>query len=328
MKDSEINKSTAQLKEICFEMNLLLVEDDTVLQSQLKQLLGRFFSRVDVADNGLEGMNRYSERLYDLIVTDLTMPIMDGISFCKNVREINEQQNILVLSAHSDSEKLLELVNIGIDGFMLKPVNMEIVLNQLCKTTQAIYNKKMLSYYSSMLEETNEELRYSNKELDSTLNELTRFKTSNKELETTSQTDDMISAVDFHNTYSIEFDKTNEDLEYLEDTFNSMLIKLEKTHKSEIIRQLAQLLNDYASVVNNFQEFENLYNSLKKLEKAFISAKDLDMQNIMPKMIYLFDTLEEWRKGIFFYESAQDIYAMDKLLQNAFNQINLGINEK
>jgi YesN/AraC family two-component response regulator len=185
MNTNLIDNTNKQLKEICFEMNLLLVEDDAILLGQLKNLLGRFFGRVDTALNGREAFITYHERHYDLIITDLTMPVLDGIELTRNVKAVNRQQNILVLSAHSESEKLLELISIGIDGFMVKPVNIQVVLTQLAKTCQAIYDHKILDYYSAMLEETNKSLLARNTELDRSLSELTKLRILQEECQET-----------------------------------------------------------------------------------------------------------------------------------------------
>jgi len=176
MNTNSMDTITKQLKEICFEMNLLLVEDDTILLEQLHYLLSRFFGRVDTAPNGQEAFISYHERDYDLIITDLTMPVMGGIELTRNIKAINSTQNILVLSVHSESEKLLELISIGIDGFMVKPLNKQVVLAQLAKTCQAIYDHKILDYYREMLEKSNSSLLARNTELDRALSQLTKLR--------------------------------------------------------------------------------------------------------------------------------------------------------
>ena len=133
MQTDSLNNAIKHLREISFNMNILLVEDDDLLRNQLKQLLSGFFGRIDVAENGLEALEKYSERSYDLIITDIKMPLMNGIELVRKLRDLNSFQNILIISAYSESEKLLELINIGIDGFLLKPINIENILTLLDK---------------------------------------------------------------------------------------------------------------------------------------------------------------------------------------------------
>jgi len=153
------------LKEIGFEMRLLLVEDDPLLQKQLQSFLQRFFKTIDIASDGVEAIMLYQANPYDLVVTDLTMPVMSGTELAANIRELNPRQRIVIISGDSGTERLLELINIGIDAFIVKPLKMNEVLIHLERTCQAVYDQKMLDYFSTMLEESNRELRDANFEL-------------------------------------------------------------------------------------------------------------------------------------------------------------------
>ncbi|HEX5329776.1 response regulator [Sulfuricurvum sp.] len=186
-----IQSNTKLLKDIAFDMTVLLVEDDIEIQHHLKNFLSRFFGRVDTATNGIEALDLYNLHLYDLVITDLTMPYMDGIEFSANIRNIKNSQHIIVVSAHSESEKLIKLINIGVEGFILKPVDIQQVITMLLKSCQSIYDHKMLHYFNNLLEQTNAELRESNMELESTLNKLGRLREEYHSLEnSTSDLDD------------------------------------------------------------------------------------------------------------------------------------------
>lgn len=337
-----MNKDTAkQLKEIGYEMSLLLVEDDLALIQQLKQFLSRFFGRVDIANNGVEALEQYNKRSYDLIITDLTMPLMGGLELASKLRAINETQNIFVLSAHSESEKLIELINIGIDGFLLKPIDMNRVMAQLLKICQAIYGDKMLNYFSNLLEETNAELKASNAELESALNEVLRLKRDaesvkkttlphESEFITSSQPSralndeeqmmlytrsEKLSAIEFHTAYPFELDKTNEDLEILEDHFNLVLMKADKNINHETLSDLIKILRNYAKVIELIPQFGALAFGIQQLARTFESTQDpTKVQSIMPMLTLLFENLEQWRRGIFFYRNVEDIHYMDNSL--------------
>ena len=324
------------LKEIGYEMSLLLVEDDDILQSQLKTFLTRFFGHVDVASNGVEALALYDKRHYDLVVTDLTMPIMGGIKLSHILRSRSEKQKIFVVSAHSESDKRIELINIGVDGFMLKPINITTVLSQLMKTCQAIYDHKMLEYFSTMLEETNKELRSSNIDLECALNELKRLKTDTTSVHATSEfvthihtgremsndermmlytRSDKMSAVEFFDVYPFELDKTNEDLEILEDQFNFILVKSENSPIQEVLSDLIKILRSYGQTIEMIPQFSALAYGIHQLAFTFESIQDTQkLREIMPMLTHLFDNLDEWRRSIFFYRNAEDIHYMDNSL--------------
>lgn len=321
---STMNHSAKHLKEIGFEMKLLLVEDDLDLQEQIKIFLSRFFGRVDTANNGVEALLRYNEHHYDLILTDLTMPIMGGTELSKKIHEINNSQRIIVLSAHSESENLIELINIGIDSFLLKPVDMERVIQQLNKTCQAIYDHKMLEYFSNMLEETNKELRDSNIELECALNELMRSKNntlaearvlSNNENMMLYEHTDKMSAEQFHIVHPLELDQTNENLEELEDKFNMLLMSAEHNITQETLIALTTILRDFVREIEMISQFEPLLYAIQHLQKTFESVDNpAKLSAILPVIVSLFDNLEQWRLGIFYYRNVDDIHYMDNLI--------------
>lgn len=224
-KNYNIVSTDRTLKEIAFDMNILLVEDDLILQEQLKIFLTRFFGRVDTADHGKEALDKYEKKQYDLIITDLTMPFMDGIALAEQIKLRNESQQIIVLSAHSENDKLIKLINIGVDGFLLKPIDVKLVIKQLSKTCQALYDHKMLEYFNLILEEITQELKDSNIELENVLNDLMKNRTSIRESDIALRelSDDQkmmlytrserIGATEFHSVHAFERDRRDENSE-------------------------------------------------------------------------------------------------------------------
>jgi YesN/AraC family two-component response regulator len=87
--------------------------------------LKKFFAHVDIASNGLEGLETYEKDKYDLIITDIGMPKMDGIEMSSQIKKQDEFQIILIISAYSDPEYFNESIKIGVDGYILKPLDYE-----------------------------------------------------------------------------------------------------------------------------------------------------------------------------------------------------------
>lgn len=130
------------------KISVLFVEDDDSLRKEMGFLLADIFENVDISIDGEEGFRKYSEyykknlSYYDLIITDIQMPNMNGINLIKNIYNLNPKQKVLVLSAHNESDYLLELVNLGIAQFILKPVDYDSFLEIIFKVSQNIYEKK------------------------------------------------------------------------------------------------------------------------------------------------------------------------------------------
>jgi diguanylate cyclase (GGDEF)-like protein len=107
-------------------ITLLYVEDDDKTQEHVTQILKLKFSQITLllAQNGLDGLNLYSKHRPAIVVTDVRMPIIDGIQMAMKIKELNNDAQIIVLSATDDANYILEAINIGINNYILKPIDM------------------------------------------------------------------------------------------------------------------------------------------------------------------------------------------------------------
>lgn len=106
-------------------LHLLYVEDEDAIRNILSKRLGRIVKDLSVAQDGQDGYEKFCENQPDLILTDITMPKLNGIEMVKKIREIDKNIPIIVLSAHVDSKYLLEAIESGVSGYLLKPIDKE-----------------------------------------------------------------------------------------------------------------------------------------------------------------------------------------------------------
>lgn len=316
------------LREIGFEMRILFVEDDLDIQQHIKSFLLHFFSRVDTAENGEDALELYNKYPYDLVITDLTMPIMGGLELSSTIRSTNVEQKIIVVSGHSESEKLIELINIGVDGFILKPIDMESILQILIKTCQAIYDHKMIHYFNNLLEQTNNELKKSNIELECTLNKLQLMRDDYSEEKLSEGIPDLLSLNEFYSpNNAFDLDRTNEDLEQIEDDFNLFLVSSDRNTTTNLLIGLNHLLRQYAHEINLIPPFQALAYKLIDLTNL-LDETDNDLEEmsfLLADITSLFDQLEQWRKGIFVYRNVDDLHFMDDYLIKKIIEIEIAI---
>lgn len=143
-----------QIQAIAGEMSVLYVEDEPDARMQLTAILEKFFAKVVVAVNGEDGIQKYHENGgVDLIITDIQMPKMTGIEMIKTIKAVNEEQHALIISAHNELRFFTDAVHIGIDGFIIKPVDMEQLLNSLYKVSDTIATKRDNIRYQEDLED-------------------------------------------------------------------------------------------------------------------------------------------------------------------------------
>ena len=134
------------LEEYAKNKSVLFVEDDQNIRKETTELLELIFPNVDIANDGQEGFQKYidyknkNNKFYDLIITDIQMPKMNGIELTKLIYEQNKDQLLIVLSAHSESEYLLELVNIGISQFIQKPLNYDDFVHVIFVKLKELYS--------------------------------------------------------------------------------------------------------------------------------------------------------------------------------------------
>jgi DNA-binding response OmpR family regulator len=174
---------------IAFTKNLkvLYIEDNIDVREQTLKMLNIFFNNIVVGSNGDEGLvvfkanNSYENSNFDLIITDIEMPIVDGISMINAIRKLDRHIPILVFSAHSNPDYMLQTINAGIDGYLLKPYNIEQISNTLMnvieknKLTKIEENKVHLDY--GFIWDSDNSLLYKDSEaIKLTKNEIMLFK--------------------------------------------------------------------------------------------------------------------------------------------------------
>ena len=131
-------------------LNVLYVEDDVNFLKENKIIFENFFSKVITASDGVEALEKYktfkdeTSNYFDLVISDLVMPKLDGISMIKELKILNPNQEVIIISAYDDSNKLKSLIKIGVSNFLMKPLNMNIFLDTIAKVCENISNKKKI----------------------------------------------------------------------------------------------------------------------------------------------------------------------------------------
>lgn len=154
------------LKKYSADSAVLLVEDDVLLRKTTTELLKIIFGTVDNAETAEEGMAKFDIGKYDLIITDIKMPGASGVDLSAYVREKIPNQHIIVISAYDEAENLVELINLGVDSFLLKPFTKDSLFEIIYKTMKTVWMSKLEKKYQGMLEE---DVQAKTKELVQTL---------------------------------------------------------------------------------------------------------------------------------------------------------------
>lgn len=117
-------------------MRILIVEDHKVIANNIKKFLALENYQVDIATDGIQGLKKFETTFYDIILLDIMMPKMDGITLCKKIRETREVP-IIMLTAKGQLADKQEWFNCWADDYLVKPFD----LNELLMRINAIMKR-------------------------------------------------------------------------------------------------------------------------------------------------------------------------------------------
>jgi len=110
-------------REYLKNLTVLYVEDEEDIRGQLGSVLLRFVGRLISVNNGADGIKAYCMHQPDIIITDIRMPVMDGLTMSGKIRESDKNVPIILLTGFDQSEYLINAINIGIDKYVTKPLD-------------------------------------------------------------------------------------------------------------------------------------------------------------------------------------------------------------
>ena len=118
-------------KESFPHLTLLIVEDNEDVKRILLDILASTFKEIKSASNGCEALEKINSFTPDIIITDIEMPCLDGISLIKKIKTNTYKPIVIVTSAFSNTQYLLEAIDIKVDGYLIKPTNVNLLLEKI-----------------------------------------------------------------------------------------------------------------------------------------------------------------------------------------------------
>lgn len=135
--NEDYNKEIELLKDL----SVMHVEDDTSVRESLMRFLKRRFSTIYTAKDGAEGLEIYKQHQPDIIITDIQMPIMDGIEMSRYILEINPEAVIVITTAFNEKPYIDKAEEIGIFEYLKKPVIKDDLTSTLRRCAEKIGKK-------------------------------------------------------------------------------------------------------------------------------------------------------------------------------------------
>lgn len=121
--------------------SVLYVEDTRLFQKVFRNLFTQHTKEIFSASNGKEGLELYEKHKPDIVVTDINMPIMDGLEMSEKIKQLNRSQTIVLLTELTQSENLKKAIEIGVKSFISKPFKEKEMLKTLFDVAEELQNK-------------------------------------------------------------------------------------------------------------------------------------------------------------------------------------------
>ncbi|MDX1809550.1 MAG: response regulator [Sulfurospirillaceae bacterium] len=157
------------------KLSVLYAEDEAGVRQNVSEMLSLFFKDVYLAKDGMEAYELFLDKHPDLIITDIKMPLLDGIELTKKIRKQDAKAQILIISAHTEVDYMLEAVELSLVRYIVKPITETKLLDALDKFLESrnnngivefkdgwFYdmNKKQIIHDSDVFELTKKEVRF------------------------------------------------------------------------------------------------------------------------------------------------------------------------
>ncbi|MEA3353283.1 MAG: response regulator [Campylobacterota bacterium] len=147
-------------------LKLLLVEDDTMSMEQSLNFFNEVFTDIITAHDGYDGYEKFKSNEIDIVITDVEMPRMNGLEMSKKIKELNKDIPIIIISGYNDAKYLLETIKMGINSYIVKPINLIQFMDTLSNVVEKVRLKDELEQYKQKLEKTNKALFSLNDDLE------------------------------------------------------------------------------------------------------------------------------------------------------------------
>ncbi len=110
------------MKKLFKSIKVLYVEDDDIARENGVEYLENYFEHIYEASNAFTALKLYEMYKPDIIITDIQMPKLNGLEFVKKIREKDKKTQVIIITAHSDTEYLLKAVELQLIKYLIKPV--------------------------------------------------------------------------------------------------------------------------------------------------------------------------------------------------------------
>jgi len=305
------NYEVVSLKENAKDIKILYVANHAGTRLKFSRLLKEYFYNVTVVAYPDYAIQLFLSGYFDLIVTDANLPDMDVTTMCKKIKNIAPRKPIVIISHDTNSDTLVELINIGIEGFIKTPCEKDAIVTILSKVILGISDMKILY---NVLDQLQENCTYKNLETQSRNTQDEKL-LDNNNLNLLLYHYDHISAKDFVEIYPKDLVIIGDKLLSIIEDIDLYINQFINQNSRESVLNIIQELEDFSNEVEEIQDLSNISMAVQKIAMLFAT---LDYSKSYEKyydvILLISGELMQWCENIFINQSAKDIHYLDKSL--------------
>ncbi len=307
-------------------LKVLYVEDNETLRESTLKVLENFFDVVEVAVDGLDGVDKYKtfmnsqEEPYDLVISDINMPHLNGVDMSKKILDIEPHQSIIFVTAHNEPEFLHQAISLGVSSFLLKPLSLQDLASVLFKVCRSISDRKLVEEHYKMMDQVNQQLENQNEALEQKNKEQAKLirildtmmavkaNTNNNKVEqSVSDAEEVSESVvdekeaSYNEQIQLLIEEDITELQEIHEALDADIISI-ISGREEYIPNLAELFSRYASILSMYSSFEALSAAMNNLVQAMHQEDEPknrnnkeEIFNFLEAFMYILGT---WQKDI------------------------------
>jgi YesN/AraC family two-component response regulator len=312
-----------------------------------------FFSSVESAFDGKEGLQKYKTGNYDVIISDINMPNMNGVEMSKEIKKYNRDQTIIVLSAHNEPHFLIDLIETGINGFSQKPFNPSAFMPTIYREAKHIIQRRELERlkfksFQRKIDQAKKAKDITSKDTKPIAKKVTRDEIlAEKEAE-----EQMLRAME----QEIELDmkkSTSADLEHLNEDHNlfeelspdvEKMIALNEEFQNlidemllnglneDILKDIGDILAKYYAVLSKSTKLDNVSKHFAELSETFSETNFDDLgdeaKSALSNIEYIADDIKNFVTDVFLTKRVSNVTFLEKALKGYHDQVELELGIK
>ncbi len=320
-----------ELKHFGSSLSLLVVEDEKELNSELVSMLSIFFKSVDFAYDGKEGLEKFNKIKPDIILTDISMPKMDGITMSQEIKNVYRDQHIVVLSAHGETKLMIQLIDISIDQFILKPFDRNTLMYKLLRVAENItYKKEFDKFYKQKTQERLDFLNKNNQEDKSTEEVSTAVTPEDTSSDNYSHkkedANNFMDDIQNDNLIWQTFKDDIPELMQLSEEFSEDIDRIDLEGLTDEIRNsIVQIVHGYILIFSTLDQMVRMTEVLSQLT-AFLEELDIEeltmqQQKKIRILEFINNDITRFLQTVFVYQDTVDIYYLEDSLESSIQQM-------